>query len=215
MSRRTFRRASEEGRRQDLIQATLDCVAEKGLKGATVREIAERAGVTNGLIRHYFDGKDQMVQAAYRATMSGMTRRAVSTITGIADPHERLRVFVEANLRPPIVDARTLSLWASFIGLIHVDPAMAAIHRQGYLEFRNEVERLIGDLYAARNRSAAPGECRLLAIKVNAVIDGLWLEGCLASEIFASGELAALGIDAVEDILGVTLAAEGASAISA
>lgn len=215
MTRRAFRRASEEGRRHDLIRATLDCVAEKGLKGATVREIADRAGVTNGLIRHYFDSKDQMVQAAYRATMSGMTRQAVATVAGLTDPRERLRVFVEASLSPPVVDARTLSLWATFISLIHVDPAMAAIHRQGYLEFRNEVERLIGDLYAARGRAAAPGQCRLLAIKVNAVIDGLWLEGCLASDIFAGGELAALGIEAVEDILGMALAPAGMSAASA
>ena len=38
-ARRKFRREGEERRRQDLIEATLDCVAEKGLKGATVRAI--------------------------------------------------------------------------------------------------------------------------------------------------------------------------------
>ena len=92
LTRRAFRRASEEERRQDLIRATLDCVAEKGLKGATVREIALKAGVTNGLIRHYFDGKDQMVQAAYRATMSGMTMRAVAAMAGIEDPRARLQI---------------------------------------------------------------------------------------------------------------------------
>jgi len=77
MSRRAFHRASEAERRQDLISATLDCITELGVQGATVRQIATRAGVTGGLIRHYFDGKDQMVQAAYRDTMMGMTRTAI------------------------------------------------------------------------------------------------------------------------------------------
>ncbi|TIX30719.1 MAG: TetR family transcriptional regulator, partial [Mesorhizobium sp.] len=39
-SRRKFRREGEERRRQDLIDATLDSVAEHGLEGATVRTIA-------------------------------------------------------------------------------------------------------------------------------------------------------------------------------
>ncbi|TIO92590.1 MAG: TetR family transcriptional regulator, partial [Mesorhizobium sp.] len=37
----------------------------------------------------------------------------------------------------------------------------------------------------------------------NAIIDGLWIEGCLASEMFSPGELAAIGIKAVEAELGL------------
>ena len=40
MNRRTFHRAPEGERRQDLIEATLDTIAELGLQGATVRQIA-------------------------------------------------------------------------------------------------------------------------------------------------------------------------------
>jgi hypothetical protein len=41
------------------------------------------------------------------------------------------------------------------------------------------------------------------AIAINAVIDGLWIEGCLAGDIFASGELAGIGKDSVETLLGL------------
>ncbi|MCJ9673516.1 TetR family transcriptional regulator, partial [Neorhizobium sp. SHOUNA12B] len=78
MNRRTYHRASEAERREDLIAATLDCIAEFGIQGATVRQIAMRAGVTGGLIRHYFSSKDQMLQAAYRKVMAGMTEAAVA-----------------------------------------------------------------------------------------------------------------------------------------
>lgn len=40
--RRSFRRATAVVRRQELIRATLDCIAESGMHAATVREIAER-----------------------------------------------------------------------------------------------------------------------------------------------------------------------------
>ena len=52
MARRTFHRAPEAERRHDLIEATLDCIAEYGLEGATVRQIAIKAGVTAGFICH-------------------------------------------------------------------------------------------------------------------------------------------------------------------
>jgi TetR/AcrR family transcriptional regulator, transcriptional repressor of bet genes len=210
LTRRPFRRASEDERRNDLIQATLDCVAEMGLKGATVRKIAMKAGVTNGLIRHYFDSKDQMIQAAYRAVMTGMTTTARDAAAHDSDPRERFRQFVASSLSPPVVDARTLSLWATFISFIHVDREMAAIHRHGYLEYRDEVERLVRAVYAAEGRAAEDVEFRRLAIKINAVIDGLWLEGCLAAEIFQDDELVASGIAAVEAILGMPLSAPAA-----
>ena len=48
MTRRTFHRAPEAERRHDLIEATLDCIAEFGLEGATVRQIAVN-GLLDGL----------------------------------------------------------------------------------------------------------------------------------------------------------------------
>ncbi|RVJ51992.1 TetR family transcriptional regulator, partial [Sinorhizobium meliloti] len=76
MNRRSFYRAPEGERRQELIEATLDCISEFGLKGATVRQIALRAGVTAGLVRHYFESKDQMVAEAYRAVIASLTEKA-------------------------------------------------------------------------------------------------------------------------------------------
>lgn len=171
-----------------------------------MREVAERAGVTNGLIRHYFATKNHMIHAAYREMIGEMTELAKSAVADIAnDPRMRLRLFVRANLTAPIVDPRTLSLWAAFVSLIRVDPEMAAIHREGYLAFRREVEHLVADLFAVTGRSLPPGETRRLAAKINAIIDGLWLEGSMAADMFEGGELARLGLEAVETIIGTRL----------
>lgn len=50
--------------RQKILQAALELFAEKGFEGASVREIASRAGVIHGLIKYHFDGKDQLWKAA-------------------------------------------------------------------------------------------------------------------------------------------------------
>lgn len=205
--RRKFRREGEERRRHDLIDATLDCVAEHGLEGATVRAIALRAGVTAGLIRHYFPGKEELLQAAYVEIMGRMTEQVKAALASVdGAPLRRLGAFVRASLVPPVIDARTFSLWASFLGR-GSDPALAAAHRAGYLGFRDEVEALVAEVLTATGRQPAKAELRRHAIAINAVLDGLWIEGSMAGDDFAPGELVEIGIASVEKLLGVELKA--------
>jgi AcrR family transcriptional regulator len=200
-NRRTYTRATEAERREDLILATLDCIAEFGIQGATVRQIATRAGVTGGLIRHYFAGKDQMLEAAYRTVMTGMTETAVAAAAEGQTAKERLRRFVIANVTPPVTDPRTLSLWAAFISHIQTDPTFAAIHRDNYLAFLEALEGLLTDFFSEEKRALSKAQCRSFAIALNALVDGLWLEGTLAADMFGEQELAETALSSVEALL--------------
>ena len=103
--RRNFRREGEERRREALIAAALQLVADGGAQAATVRAIAMRAGVTPGLIRHYFHSKEDLTRAAYLHLMNQMTADNARVLeTAPADPAARLAAFVAASLRPPVVD---------------------------------------------------------------------------------------------------------------
>ena len=75
-----FRRMGEERRRDDLIAAALDLMAEGGPESATVRAIAARAGATPGLIRYYFSTKDDLWRAAYRTHMTRLTEQCRAAI---------------------------------------------------------------------------------------------------------------------------------------
>jgi AcrR family transcriptional regulator len=207
MTRRTFHHESEDVRRQDLISATLDCIVDYGIQGATVRQIAERAGVTPGLIRHYFVSKDLMLQAAYREVVNTMFETASRAADDEAsDPASRLRVFVLSNFKAPIIDQRMLSLWATFISQTGVDPALAAIHRESYLSYRNTLESLLASAIGSTGRTTSPEEYRALAIAINGLIDGLWLEGCMAGDLFQDGELGRIALQSVERLIGLPLA---------
>lgn len=210
MTRRSFHHESEDVRRQDLIAATLDCIAEYGLQGATVRQIADRAGVTPGLIRHYFTGKELMFQAAYREVVHTMFESASKAADEkIGDPAARLRTFLLANFEEPIIDPRMLSLWATFISQTGVDPALAAIHREGYLSYRDRLEQLLAEAIKAAGRDTGAAERRDMAIAINALLDGLWLEGCVAGDMFAEGELGRIALASVERLTGLSLGGQG------
>ncbi|CTQ70625.1 TetR family transcriptional regulator C-terminal domain-containing protein [Roseibium alexandrii] len=210
MTRRSFHRAPEAERRQDLITATLDCISELGLQGATVREVATRAGVTPGLIRHYFSSKDQMLQAAYREVMTGMTSKVADAADkGQSSAGARLHDFIVANLTPPVADGRALSLWAAFISHVRVDPDFAEIHRESYLAFRSVLEALVADVLTEAGQAADTKRCQELAIAINGVIDGLWLEGTLVGDLFSETPLPGIAVRSVEVLLGgISLAAD-------
>lgn len=203
MSRRTFHRAGEAERRRDLIAATLDVIAEQGLRAATVRQISARAGVTGGLIRHYFSSKDQMVQAAYRELMQDMLKSVEAAAETGGDARERLRNFIAGNLSQSVTNGRTVSLWAAFIGHIHVEADFASIHREYYLAFLAMLETVIRTYLADSGRTLETADLRARAIAINGLIDGLWLESSVAQDLFAETEAADIALRSAEDLLGL------------
>lgn len=55
------RKSIADIRRKEFTEAFFKVVAEKGLAGATVREITEAAGFSQGMLHHYFANKEAMV----------------------------------------------------------------------------------------------------------------------------------------------------------
>ena len=60
----TKRKRQAEERRKQLIDTALGLFAAKGFENTTTKEIAEASGVAQGLIYHYFAGKEELLFAA-------------------------------------------------------------------------------------------------------------------------------------------------------
>ncbi len=202
--RRKFSRQTEDARRAALIAAAIALISEGGPEVATVRAIADRAGVTPGLIRHYFGTKEALMRATYTHVMDTMTQASVEVAAAAPDVAQvRLAVFVTSSLRPPVMDAQAMGLWAGFLHQMRADPEMRAVHEASYLHYRDLLQGLI----AALPRKADAAQLRSDAIACNAVIDGLWLEGSALPDAFAPGELERIGLRSVGAILGLDLMA--------
>jgi len=199
--RRPYRREGEEKRREDLIAAAMELVAEGGPEAATVRAIAARAGVTPGLIRHYFSSKEELTHAAYRQVMDAMTLEAMRACEAIpeTDPIGRLAAFIAANFRPPVMTPLSVGVWAGYMHLGRNDPVMHEIHEATYLGYRDRLQ----DLISALPRPADPARDRREAIACNALIDGLWVEGGSLPDEFTRGEVLRIALDGIAAMLGI------------
>jgi len=207
VTRRAFHHEPEDVRRQALIDAMLDAVADLGLAGANVREVAARASVTPGLIRHYFGSKEQLVETAYASFAESMTR-SIRVAAGEGLAQKRLARIVQACCAEPLASHRHLAIWAAFIGVAPVDPAMAEVHREGYRSFRQVLEEVIQDVLKESGRPANPARVKRQAIAVNAVIDGIWLEVSLERATFDDIDINRLALDSILAILGLPSAGQ-------
>ena len=86
-------------KKKDIERAALELFAETGIDGASIRMIAERAGVTEGALYRHHKSKDDLVRALfaeayeqYAAMMDGV-RAEHSTFAG------RVRAMVEGFFR--------------------------------------------------------------------------------------------------------------------
>ncbi|MFF0478976.1 TetR/AcrR family transcriptional regulator [Streptomyces sp. NPDC004284] len=56
-------RARSEERRADILRATLEVIAERGYRGASLNSVAERVGLTQQGLLHYFPTKEALLVA--------------------------------------------------------------------------------------------------------------------------------------------------------
>ena len=184
-ARQAFTRESADARRADLIEATAACLAEHGLAGTNVRAICRKAGVSPGLLRHYFGGIDDLVAATYQATSDRMDTIFADAVEAAGnDPRARLAAYLTASFCPPVTDPELLGAWTAFWALARSDPRMAGIHAESYAGYRARLGELLTLCGAA--------DAGRLAIMLTAMVDGLWLELSLDPDSFGAEAAAAM-----------------------
>ena len=52
----------EKARRQQIVAAAIDTIAEVGFGQASLARIAERIGISKGVISYHFEGKDDLMR---------------------------------------------------------------------------------------------------------------------------------------------------------
>ena len=82
-------------RKRQITRAAYEIIAEKGYNNFTMMDIAKRAGVSSGLIHHYFKDKENMLVTLLREMQQNIRQSLEQSIDPIADPREKLEIFMD------------------------------------------------------------------------------------------------------------------------
>jgi betaine-aldehyde dehydrogenase len=164
----------EDLRRRQLIAATIDTMAAEGFAATTLALIGQKAGVSPGLIAHYFADKDGLLEATLRSLAARLARGLSSRLRAARTPRERVQAVIEATLAPEEFDARSCSVWLAFWGQV--------LHSVRLKRVQNIYQgRLLSNLRHGLKQIVPAGEADSLALAIAAMIDGLWLRAALSS----------------------------------
>ncbi|MFC1532768.1 TetR family transcriptional regulator [Thermodesulfobacteriota bacterium] len=85
--------------RKKIINASVDIIIEKGIKNATMREIAKQAEIGDATIYNYFPTKESIIYGYYRDRLEVVIER-LKTVEGLNEYNlqEQLQTFFETNL---------------------------------------------------------------------------------------------------------------------
>lgn len=165
-------------RREQLIRATFETIDEVGLADATVATIARRAGLSTGIVAHYFGDKDGLLNAAMRQILREL-KAAVAGFRSCCgdDARAQLRAIVDGNFDDSQTNGTAMRVWLTFWAASMHQPELARLQRA------ND-QRLFSNLCHQFKRELPHAQARLAARGLAAMIDGLWLRGSLVGGRF-------------------------------
>jgi betaine-aldehyde dehydrogenase len=164
----------EDSRRTQLIEATIDTMSQVGFAATTLALIGQRAGISPGLVAHYFNDKDGLLEATLRTLAARLARATRDHLVMASGPRQRVQAVIDSYLAIDQFDRRTSMVWLAFWGEAMHSPRLKRI----------EViyqRRMLSNLRHALKRLVPPGEAAALAITIAGLIDGLWLRATLSS----------------------------------
>jgi betaine-aldehyde dehydrogenase len=199
----------EDARRRQLVDVTIDSLAEVGFVGTTLAQIAARAEVSPGLVAHYFDDKDGLLEAAFRSLARRVGSQVRTRLRRVSTARGRIQAIIDANLAPEEFDQRTGTAWLAFWGQVLHLPRLKRI-QSAYQR------RMLSNLRSSLKELVPPDEAQRLAAMIAAMIDGVWLRAALSGWREADSESARALLTAfVDGRLGQTAPALDAGAETA
>lgn len=155
--------ALREESRANILNHALALFARQGYEQTTVRMIAQAAGVAQGLMYNYFDGKEALLRALFEQSMADV-RASFEVAEAVEGPAqvERLIAGAFALLR------RNLDFWRLSYALRAQAAALAGIGAELY-GWTDSIRRTLEGYFRAKGSPAPEIEAAILF----ALIDGV------------------------------------------
>lgn len=170
-SRRT---AAKEERRQQLIAATIKCISKKGIGSTTLGDVAQEAGLSQGIVNLHFTSKDNLFNETLRYLAEDYKTQFDNALAK-APPEaaEKLLALMEMDLKPSVCDRQKLAVWFAFWGEVKSVPTYQKIceaYDRGYDEAISGLCREIIEQGEYRDVTA-----QIVTDALSSMTDGLWL----------------------------------------
>ncbi|KNC19202.1 transcriptional regulator [Arthrobacter sp. RIT-PI-e] len=164
-------------RRREILDRAIEVFAEQGAAGTSLRQIAQRIGVSNAALLHYFDSREQLLVAVFEHAERSRTPEA----------HHAARTAVEVLVDAAVRNVTLPGMVELYSTLVAASLETSENSRRRFFVGRFDrvradlVERLVRDQRAGRIR--ADVDAAEIAALLVAASDGLQIQWLLEPSI--------------------------------
>lgn len=168
-------------RRRQLTEAAFEVLKSHGIAGTTFDKVATEAGLSKGVVQHYFSGKEALFEAVLRESNAVARRCVTSLFAHCGTPQERLYAIVYGNFAPTIFQPEVCHAWICLCAQV---PQNAR-----YLRIQNVIHsRMHSNLMSALRGMVDSDLAEQIAFNLTTVIDGIWMRAALQAAPMTSHE---------------------------
>lgn len=203
------RRAATPGR-EELLRATAACICERGFELTRLRDVAQRAGVSIGLLQHYFTTRGDLLAEAFHWSCEELMERWRQQVAATSDhPWERVaKLIEELTAEPSLVGHATL--WVEFCASSARHPELRSAVAEVFAAWRSHILTAIED---GREQGELRPELdpRDIADTLNALVDGFEMATAVDAELVTPERFRGLVLGAAHRLMCPTAAAVAAA----
>ncbi len=164
------RKKMGDERREQIIQALYDCLAETGHESVTVKQIAVRAGLTHGAIHYYFANKDEIIEALILSLIDRYENDFNELLASNPDPKNIMPELMSYFLDIFIFDKRLNRVFVNLTQMSFEREIVMVHMKKMFDAYRSNFKKL--NLLAGIEEDRAG----ILAMGMVALLDGLSLQ---------------------------------------
>jgi TetR/AcrR family transcriptional regulator, fatty acid metabolism regulator protein len=128
-------------KRERILRGAIEVFAEKGYFTAKVSEIAKAAGVADGTIYLYFDGKEDLLTTIFREHTRSYLQSLERELANVRRPDDRIRTAIRHHLQTLGRD-RALAV-VSQVELRHSLKFMSLLSQQEVADYLNIIRKIV------------------------------------------------------------------------
>lgn len=103
-------------RREQICRAAATVISREGFAGTTMRMVAEEAGVSTGMLNHYFANRQDLLQQALVFVSERAQTRMRASMDGVPPGRKRLAALLDSALEEGQEVSETWRVWINAYG---------------------------------------------------------------------------------------------------
>lgn len=168
------RKLSRDARRVQLMDATIEVLAQRGYARTTLTEVANQAGLSHGLVNFHFQTKEKLLTETLLYLAEEYRQNWLAALEAAGpSPAEQLDALLRADFNPDICTPAKLSAWCSYWGEAQSRPIYQERCGSNDQFYNDTIEGICADLMA---QSGMKGDATRAGRVLRITIEGVWLD---------------------------------------